>query len=75
MLIGKSFGGGAEKGRPAGKLLWGIKQGTRQIDSAWQSCADKAQAAVLAEQNECVRGFHKLNPNRRGERWQVVEKN
>src|SRR3990167_8173347 len=44
MLIGKSFGGGAEKGRPAGKLLWGIKQGTRQIDSAWQSCADKAQA-------------------------------
>ncbi|RTY69407.1 hypothetical protein EKA85_07490 [Pseudomonas veronii] len=75
MLIGKSFGGRAEKGRPAGKLLWGIKQGTRQIDSAWQSCADKAQAAVLAEQNECVRGFHKFNPNRRGERWQVVQKN
>jgi hypothetical protein len=45
----------------------GIKHKTRQIDSAWQSCADKAQAAVLAELNEGVRGFHRSNPNRRGE--------
>jgi hypothetical protein len=52
-----------------------MKRETRQIDSAWQSCADEAQAAVLAELNEGVRSFHKLNPNRRGERWQVVEKN
>ncbi|WP_439864128.1 hypothetical protein [Pseudomonas antarctica] len=57
------------------KLFLGMKLGARQIDSAWQSCADEAQAAVLAELNEGVRGFHKLNPNRRGERWQAVEKN
>src|SRR5450830_38811 len=75
MLIGKSFVVGAEKRRPAVELLLGIKRETRQIDSAWQSCADKAQAAVLTEQNEGVRGFHKLNPNPRGERWQVVRKN
>ncbi|KTB55370.1 hypothetical protein AO063_26335 [Pseudomonas fluorescens ICMP 11288] len=75
MLIGKSFVVGAEKRRPAVKLLLGMKLGTRQIDSAWQSCADEAQAAVLAELNEGVRGFHKLNPNRRGERWQAVGKN
>jgi hypothetical protein len=75
MLIGKSFVVGAEKRRPAVELLLGMKRGTRQIDSAWQSCADEAQAAVLAELNEGVRCFHKLNPNRRGERWQVVEKN
>ncbi|WP_236277550.1 hypothetical protein [Pseudomonas poae] len=57
------------------KLLLGIKRWTRQIDSAWQSCADKAQAEVLAELNEGVRGFHVLNPNRGGERWQVGEEN
>ncbi|PRA21286.1 hypothetical protein CQZ99_26400 [Pseudomonas poae] len=63
MLIGKSFVVGAEKRRPAVELLLGIKLWTRQIDSAWQSCADEAQAAVLAELNEGVRGFHGLNPN------------
>ncbi|MFL1417857.1 hypothetical protein ACI77M_16870 [Pseudomonas fildesensis] len=57
------------------ELLLGMKRWTRQIDSAWQSCADEAQAAVLAKLNEGVRGFHKLNPNLRGERWQAVEKN
>ena len=75
MLIGKSFVVGAEKRRPAVELFLGIKLKTRQIDSAWQSCADEAQAAVLAELNEGVRGFHKPNPNLRGERWQAVDKN
>ncbi|WP_238347763.1 hypothetical protein [Pseudomonas lactis] len=52
------------------ELLLGIKLRARQIYSAWQSCADKAQAAVLAELNEGVRGFHKPNPNRGQVRWQ-----
>ncbi|AZE63171.1 MULTISPECIES: hypothetical protein [Pseudomonas] len=57
------------------ELLLGIKLGARQIDSAWQSCADEAQAAVLAKLNEGVRGFHKPNPNRGQKRWQVIRKN
>jgi len=57
------------------QLLLGMELGTRQIDSAWQSCADKAQAAVLAKLNEGVRGFHKPNPNRGQGRWQVIRKN
>ena len=48
---------------------------TRQIDSAWQSCADEAQAAVLAELNEGVRGFHAVNPNRGIEGWQASKEN
>lgn len=38
----------------------------RRRDSARQSCADKAQAAVLTKLNEGVRGFHAFNPNRGG---------
>ncbi|TFY86318.1 hypothetical protein DYL59_22740 [Pseudomonas kairouanensis] len=75
MLIGKSFAVGAEKRRPAVKLLLGIKRGARQIDSAWQSCADKAQAAVLTKLNEGVRGFHGLNPNRGEKGWQAQWEN
>ncbi|APC17715.1 hypothetical protein BLL42_19000 [Pseudomonas frederiksbergensis] len=65
----------AEKRRPAGesKMRW-IKRGARHRDSARQSCADEAQAAVLAELNEGVRSFHAFNPNREGGRWQAVEK-
>jgi hypothetical protein len=48
---------------------------TRQIDSAWQSCADEAQAAVLAELDEGMRGFHAVNPNRETEGWQASKKN
>ncbi|CAI8939459.1 transposase [Pseudomonas zeae] len=51
------------------------KRGTRCRDSAWQSCADEAQAAVLAKLNEGVRGFHAFNPNREGRGWQAVGKN
>lgn len=57
------------------ELLLGMERRTRQIDSAWQSCADEAQATVLAELNEGVRGFHKPNPNRGQGRWQVIGKN
>ncbi|CAI8905977.1 PAC domain-containing protein [Pseudomonas sp. IT-P4] len=66
----------AEKRRPAGgsKVL-GVQPGTRHHDSARQSCTDEAQAAVLAELNEGVRGFHAFNPNLGGEGWQAVEKN
>ncbi len=65
----------AEKRRPAGgsKMRW-RKRGTRRRDSARQSCADEAQAAVLAKLNEGVRSFHAFNPNREGEGWQAVEK-
>ncbi|GLH17973.1 hypothetical protein RS3R6_27800 [Pseudomonas atacamensis] len=51
------------------------KRGTRRSDSAWQSCTDEAQAAVLAKLNEGVRGFHGFNPNREGKGWQAVGKN
>ncbi|QHD04177.1 hypothetical protein PspS04_22725 [Pseudomonas sp. S04] len=65
----------AEKRRPAGgSLLRWINLGARRCDSARQSCADEAQAAVLAKLNEGVRGFHAFNPNRAGKRWQAVEK-
>ncbi|WP_241192219.1 hypothetical protein [Pseudomonas orientalis] len=59
MLIAKSFGVGPRRGGlPSHYYLLGATLGAKQIDSAWQSCADKAQAAVLAELNEGVRGFH-----------------
>ncbi|POF43229.1 hypothetical protein B0D71_07850 [Pseudomonas laurylsulfativorans] len=66
----------AEKRRPAGgsKVL-GLTLGTRHHDSARQSRTDEAKAAVLAELNERVRGFHAFNPNREGGGWQAVEKN
>jgi hypothetical protein len=41
---------------------------------ALQSCADEAKAAVLAEQNEGVRGFHGFNPNHWVEGWQAAKK-
>ncbi|CAI8718800.1 transposase [Pseudomonas sp. IT-232MI5] len=61
-------------GLPVLRMFW-EKRGTRRSDSAWQSCADKAQAAVLAKLNEGVRGFHAFNPNREGRGWQAVGKN
>ncbi|ANI62251.1 hypothetical protein PGR6_46780 [Pseudomonas sp. GR 6-02] len=64
----------AEKRRPAGGSNVLVKHQTRHRDSAWQSCTDEAQAAVLAELNEGVRGFHAFNPNRGGKGWQAVEK-
>ncbi|TPG76730.1 hypothetical protein EAH78_16350 [Pseudomonas arsenicoxydans] len=78
MLIGGILIVLAEKRRPAGGstvLCLGGKRGARHRDSAWQSCADEAQAAVLAKLNEGVKGFHAFNPNLGGEGWQAVEKN
>ncbi|QJP97359.1 hypothetical protein C6Y56_23295 [Pseudomonas fluorescens] len=66
MLIGKFLIVWAEKRRPAGGRTFLEKRGTRRSDSARQSCADEAQAAVLAKLNEGVRGFHAFNPNRGG---------
>jgi len=75
MLIGKFLIVWAEKRRPAGgSNVLGEKRKTRHRDSARQSCADEAQAAVLAKLNEGVRGFHAFNPNRDGKRWQAVGK-
>ncbi|PRB49005.1 hypothetical protein CQ009_14755 [Pseudomonas sp. MYb2] len=75
MLIGKFLIVWAEKRRPAGVTNVLGKRGTRCRDSARQSCADKAQAAVLAKLNKGVRGFHAFNPNREGRGWQAVGKN
>ncbi|WP_239499325.1 hypothetical protein [Pseudomonas putida] len=67
MLIGKSLLCGPKKGGlPVDRMFW-IKRKTRCRDSARQSCADKAQAAVLTELDEGVRGFHAFNPNLEGE--------
>ncbi|MPQ69810.1 hypothetical protein GC387_24720 [Pseudomonas sp. MWU12-2323] len=75
MLMGKFLGVRAEKRRPAGNALSGRKPGTRSFDSAWQSCADEAEAAMLTSLNEGVRSFHVFNPNHWGERWQACGKN
>jgi hypothetical protein len=78
MLIGGILIVLAEKRRPAGgSNVVGEKRGARHRDSAWQSqsCADEAEAAVLAKLNEGVKGFHAFNPNLGGEGWQAVEKN
>ncbi|AUG42886.1 hypothetical protein CXP47_24370 [Pseudomonas chlororaphis] len=76
MLMGKSLLSGPKRGGlPVNQWVCCLKQGTRYRDSTWQSCADEAEASVLAALNEGVRGFHALNPNHWGERWQAVEKN
>ncbi|PAU58657.1 hypothetical protein BZL43_11570 [Pseudomonas sp. PICF141] len=75
MLIGESLLCGPKKGGLPVDQKIGIKRKTRHRDSTWQSCADKAQTAVLAKLNEGVRGFHAFNPNRGGKGWQAVEKN
>jgi hypothetical protein len=76
MLIGKSLLCWPKKcGLPVDQNVLGVTLGMRRRDSARQSCADKAQTAVLTKLNEGVRGFHAFNPNRGGKGWQAVEKN
>ncbi|AVU74260.1 hypothetical protein FHJ31_26960 [Pseudomonas sp. Fig-3] len=76
MLIAESF---YCRGREKAACRWfergGFTAGTRCRDSARQSCADEAQAAVLAKLNEGVRGFHAFNPNRAEGGSQAVGKN
>ncbi|XVN17434.1 hypothetical protein QZH46_17360 [Pseudomonas corrugata] len=67
VLAGKRRPAGGSNG--GGSAAW-----TGCRDSARQSCADEAQAAVLAKLNEGVRGFHALNPNRVGEDRKQSEK-
>ncbi|WP_256590951.1 MULTISPECIES: hypothetical protein [unclassified Pseudomonas] len=74
MLIGKSLLCGPKKGGlPVDQMFW-VKRRTRRRDSARQSCADKAQAAMLTELNEGVRGFHAFNPNLEGKDGKQSEK-
>ncbi|CAN1598890.1 protein of unknown function [Pseudomonas mediterranea] len=76
MLMGGILIVVAGKRRPAGGSNGGGSTAwTGCRDSARQSCADEAQAAVLAKLDEGVRGFHAFNPNRVGGGSQAVGKN